>query len=71
MREERAQRVNPDERARVHIEEAENSGRKVLDIKILPLATINICWSRISRYGFSAEIGLVLSAIMGWERVRF
>ena len=33
MREERAQRVNPDERARVHIEEAENSGRKVLDIK--------------------------------------
>ena len=33
MREERAQRVNPDARARVHIEEAENSGRKVLDIK--------------------------------------
>ena len=33
MREERAQRVNPDERARAHIEEAENSGRKVLDIK--------------------------------------
>ena len=33
MREERAQRVNPDARARVHIEEAENSGRKVIDIK--------------------------------------
>ena len=33
MREERAQRVNLDARARVHIEEAENSGRKVLDIK--------------------------------------
>ncbi len=33
MRVERAQRVNPEARARVHIEEAENSGRKVLDVK--------------------------------------
>ncbi|MEK9743590.1 MAG: ATP-binding cassette domain-containing protein [Gammaproteobacteria bacterium] len=33
MRVERAQRVNPEARARVHIEEAESSGRKVLDVK--------------------------------------
>ena len=33
MRVERAQRVNIEARARVHIEEAENSGRKVLDAK--------------------------------------
>ena len=33
MREVRAQRVNPDARARVHIEEADQSGRKVLDAR--------------------------------------
>jgi ATP-binding cassette subfamily F protein uup len=33
MRVERTQRVNPEARARVHIEEAESSGRKVLDVK--------------------------------------
>ena len=33
MREVRAQRVNPDVRARVHIEEADQSGRKVLDAR--------------------------------------
>ncbi|MED5248835.1 MAG: ATP-binding cassette domain-containing protein, partial [Pseudomonadota bacterium] len=33
MREVRAQRVNPDSRARVHIEEADQSGRKVLDAR--------------------------------------
>lgn len=35
MREVRAQRVNPDARARVHIEEADQSGRKVLDARNL------------------------------------
>ena len=35
MREVRAQRVNPDARARVHIEEADQSGRKVLDARSL------------------------------------
>ena len=35
MRELRAQRVNPDARARVHIEEADQSGRKVLDARNL------------------------------------
>ena len=33
MRVERSGRVNPEARARVHIEEAENSGRKVLDAR--------------------------------------
>ena len=33
MREVRAQRVNPDARARVHIEESDQSGRKVLDAR--------------------------------------
>jgi len=35
MREVRAQRVNPDARARVHIEEADQSGRKVVDARNL------------------------------------
>ena len=35
MREVRAQRVNPDAKARVHIEEADQSGRKVLDARNL------------------------------------
>ena len=35
MREVRAQRVNPDARARVHIEEADQSGRRVLDARNL------------------------------------
>lgn len=38
MREERSQRVNPEARARVHIEEAEHSGRKVLDVKNVSFA---------------------------------
>jgi ATP-binding cassette subfamily F protein uup len=33
MREERAQRIKPDARARIHIEEAEQSGRKVIRAK--------------------------------------
>ncbi|MGE4659840.1 MAG: ATP-binding cassette domain-containing protein, partial [Arenicellales bacterium] len=35
MREVRAQRVNPDARARVHIEEADQSGRRVVDARNL------------------------------------
>ena len=35
MRDVRAQRVNPDAKARVHIEEADQSGRKVLDARNL------------------------------------
>ncbi len=38
MREERAQRIKPPGKARIHIEDAERSGRKVIDAKNISLA---------------------------------
>ncbi len=58
MREEREQRINPDATARIHIEEAEKSGRKVIRAR-------NVCY----RYGTEPLIENFSLKIMRGDRI--